>query len=143
MLLTGARQVGKSTLAISLDYHYITLDDITQLDGALEDPRRFIQELPRPVVIDDIQKAPELLTAIKEVVDRQRNNNGDFLLIGSANLLGFKKIADTLVGRMGIIELWSLSCQEISQQPQTNFVDQLYSGWVNFVSTGWVNLCER
>ncbi len=79
VLLCGARQVGKSTLVLSLCEHYITLDDITQLDGARADPKRFIQDLPRPIVIDEIQKAPELLPAIKEEVDRKRKN-GDFLL---------------------------------------------------------------
>ena len=65
VLLCGARQVGKSTLVLSLREHYIKLDDITQLDGARENPRCFIQELPRLIVIDEIQKAPELLPAIK------------------------------------------------------------------------------
>ena len=64
VLLCGARQVGKSTLVLSLCEHYITLDDITQLDGAWKDPRRFIQELLRPIVIEEIQKAQELLMAI-------------------------------------------------------------------------------
>ena len=64
VLLCGARQVGKSTLVLSLREHYITLDDITQLDGAREDPKRFIQELPCPIVIEEIQKALELLMAI-------------------------------------------------------------------------------
>lgn len=127
VLLSGARQVGKSTLALSLGYHYITLDDITQLDGALTDPIRFVESLPRPVVIDEIQKAPNLLAAIKEAVDHKRNN-GDFLLTGSANLLGFKRVADSLAGRMGIVELWPLSCSELSQQPGRNVVDCLFDG---------------
>ena len=126
VLLCGARQVGKSTLVLSLREHYITLDDITQLDGAREDPRRFIQELPRPIVIDEIQKAPELLPAIKEEVDRKRKN-GDFLLTGSANLLGYKRVTESLAGRMGVMELLPLSCREIANRADNNLVDDLFS----------------
>ena len=126
VLLCGARQVGKSTLVLSLREHYITLDDITQLDGAREDPKRFIQELPRPIVIDEIQKAPELLPAIKEEVDRKRKN-GDFLLTGSANLLGYKRVSESLAGRMGVMELLPLSCREIANRADNNLVDDLFS----------------
>ena len=126
VLLCGARQVGKSTLVLSLREHYITLDDITQLDGAREDPKRFIQELPRPIVIDEIQKAPELLPAIKEEVDRKRKN-GDFLLTGSANLLGYKRVTESLAGRMGVMELLPLSCREIANRADNNLVDDLFS----------------
>ena len=131
VLLCGARQVGKSTLVLSLCEHYITLDDITQLDGARADPKRFIQDLPRPIVIDEIQKAPELLPAIKEEVDRKRKN-GDFLLTGSANLLGYKKVTESLAGRMGVMELLPLSCREMANRADANLADDLFSEeWPN------------
>jgi len=131
VLLCGARQVGKSTLVLSLCEHYITLDDITQLDGARADPKRFIQDLPRPIVIDEIQKAPELLPAIKEEVDRKRKN-GDFLLTGSANLLGYKKVTESLAGRMGVMELLPLSCREMANRADANLADDLFSAeWPN------------
>jgi predicted AAA+ superfamily ATPase len=131
VLLCGARQVGKSTLVLSLCEHYITLDDITQLDGARADPKRFIQDLPRPIVIDEIQKAPELLPAIKEEVDRKRKN-GDFLLTGSANLLGYKKVKESLAGRMGVMELLPLSCREMANRADANLADDLFSAeWPN------------
>ena len=131
VLLCGARQVGKSTLVLSLCKHYITLDDITQLDGARADPKRFIQDLPRPIVIDEIQKAPELLPAIKEEVDRKRKN-GDFLLTGSANLLGYKKVTESLAGRMGVMELLPLSCREMANRADANLADDLFSAeWPN------------
>ena len=131
VLLCGARQVGKSTLVLSLCEHYITLDDITQLDGARADPKRFIQDLPRPIVIDEIQKAPELLLAIKEEVDRKRKN-GDFLLTGSANLLGYKKVTESLAGRMGVMELLPLSCREMANRADANLADDLFSAeWPN------------
>ena len=131
VLLCGARQVGKSTLVLSLCEHYITLDDITQLDGARADPKRFIQDLPRPIVIDEIQKAPEILPAIKEEVDRKRKN-GDFLLTGSANLLGYKKVTESLAGRMGVMELLPLSCREMANRADANLADDLFSAeWPN------------
>ena len=131
VLLCGARQVGKSTLVLSLCEHYITLDDITQLDGARADPKRFIQDLPRPIVIDEIQKAPELLPAIKEEVDRKRKN-GDFLLTGSVNLLGYKKVTESLAGRMGVMELLPLSCREMANRADANLADDLFSAeWPN------------
>jgi hypothetical protein len=112
-------------LVLSLCEHYITLDDITQLDGARADPKRFIQDLPRPIVIDEIQKAPELLPAIKEEVDRKRKN-GDFLLTGSANLLGYKKVTESLAGRMGVMELLPLSCREMANRADANLADDLF-----------------
>ena len=127
VLLTGARQVGKSTLAMSLEYSYVTLDNISRYDSAKFDPRRFVQELPRPVVIDEIQKVPELLPAIKEEVDRDRIN-GSFLLTGSANLLAFQQIADSLAGRMAILQLWPLTCGEICGNAATNPLDLLFTG---------------
>ncbi len=126
VLLTGARQVGKSTLAMGLEYPYVTLDNISRYDSAKFDPRRFVQELPRPVVIDEIQKVPELLPAIKEEVDRNRIN-GSFLLTGSANLLAFQQIADSLAGRMAILQLWPLTCGEICQNAAHDPLEILFS----------------
>jgi uncharacterized protein len=74
VLLTGAQQVGKSTLAMPLSRDYVTLDNIDRLDSALQDPRGFVESLSKPVTINEIQKAPELLSANKESVDRKQNN---------------------------------------------------------------------
>jgi hypothetical protein len=113
ILLTGARQVGKSTLALKLRQfpNYVTLDNLTVYSGAKEDPVSYIEKLPKPVIIDEIQKLPNLIVSIKEYIDKDRKN-GQFLLTGSANLLAFKTISDTLAGRMAIIDLWPLSIQE-------------------------------
>ena len=88
VLLTGARQVGKSTLALKLKQipNYVTLDNLTVYSGAKEDPVSFIEKLPKPVIIDEIQKLPNLIVSIKEFVDKDRKN-GSFLLTASANLL--------------------------------------------------------
>lgn len=125
VFLTGARQVGKSTLAFSLIDNYITLDDITVYSAAKADPMGFINGLKKPVVIDEIQKVPELLSAIKYDVDKNRTK-GRYLLTGSANILSYKNIADTLAGRLGIFELFPLSCKEISGKSE-NVIDFFYS----------------
>ncbi|GLI52442.1 ATP-binding protein [Thermodesulfovibrio yellowstonii] len=113
VFLTGARQVGKSTLALSMFENYITLDDTTVYSSALADPPLFISNLRKPVVIDEIQKLPELLSSIKLDIDKNRVN-GSYLLTGSANILALKGISESLAGRMAIVELFPLSCKEIA-----------------------------
>ena len=117
VLVEGARQSGKSVLARELvsgvrPAHYVTLDDSLALASALDDPQSFAASLPLPVIIDEVQRAPELFRAIKLVVDRDRRP-GQFLLTGSANVLLLPKLSDSLAGRMRIITLWPLSQSEI------------------------------
>lgn len=115
--LGGTRQSGKSTLALSLEgFTYITLDDIALLTSAKESPQSFIRSLPKPVIIDEIQRAPELLLPIKQEVDEHRTN-GRYILTGSANLLGMKQVSDSLAGRLGILQLFPLSMSEIYAHP--------------------------
>ncbi|WP_181000354.1 AAA family ATPase, partial [Campylobacter concisus] len=104
-----ARQVGKSTLALNLDIpNNVTLDDIHIYESARNDPKGIIEHCSKPIVIDEIQRVPILLLAIKEFVDKNRTN-GQFILTDSANLKGFKDISDSLAGRIGIVELYRLS----------------------------------
>ena len=104
--LLGPRQCGKSTLARSCDPDraYITLDDSDILRLALTDPKGLIDELPPRVTIDEIQRAPELMLAIKRSVDVDQTP-GRFLLTGSANLLQLPRLADSLAGRMACLYL--------------------------------------
>lgn len=125
VLLKGARQVGKSTLSTHLGLHYVVLDDVSVRISVKEDPIRFIQMLPKPVCIDEIQKAPELLEALKLYVDANRRN-GDFLLTGSANILDMKQAKDTLAGRIIELELYPLSLKEKSKDSQSNCIDSLF-----------------
>lgn len=113
ILVTGARRVGKSTLVMKLLDNYITFDDITIYLSAKADPASFVKSLERPVIIDEVQRVPELLLAIKQDVDINRKN-GSYILTGSANILGFKNLADTLAGRLAILELFPLTCKEIN-----------------------------
>jgi len=113
VLVTGARRVGKSTLVMKLLGNYITFDDITIYLSAKEDPISFVKSLEKPVILDEVQRVPEVLLPIKQDVDEQRKN-GSYILTGSANVLGFKNLADTLAGRMAILELFPLTSKEIN-----------------------------
>lgn len=116
-LLTGARQVGKSTLArMFVDQgvldRYSTLDDLSTLDAARSDPAGFVSGIDGPVVIDEVQLEPRLFRAIKAEVDRDRRP-GRFLLTGSADLSVLPAASDALVGRMETLTLWPLTQGEI------------------------------
>jgi uncharacterized protein len=130
VLLTGARQVGKSTLAQGLiqsswKANYYTLDDRTALDAALRDPDAFIGGLPTPAVIDEIQRAPDLMRAIKREVDRNRVP-GRYLLTGSANILALAKVTETLAGRVILHSLFPFSWPEILEKPQPTILNDLF-----------------
>lgn len=127
ILITGARQVGKSTLAKSLGVeNYITLDNLNHYISAKNDSIGFIQNLKKPVIIDEIQKLPELLLAIKEDIDKERKN-GAYILTGSSNIMTFGAIGDTLAGRVAVFELYPLSAGEIAQSDQ-NLIHTLLEG---------------
>jgi len=118
LLISGARQVGKSTLCLHLDIqNYVTLDNINTYEMAKHDPIGFLQTLQKPVIIDEIQRLPHLLVSIKEDVDKNRIN-GQYILTGSANLKGFKEISETLSGRIGIVELYGLSQKELARKDE-------------------------
>lgn len=124
LLISGARQVGKSTLALQLDIkNYITLDDINKYEMAKNDPKGFIENLEKPVIIDEAQRLPQLLLTIKEFIDKDRKN-GEFVLTGSASLQGFKDISDSLAGRIGIVELYPFSLKEKNKKTE-NIIDTL------------------
>lgn len=128
VLLNGARQTGKSTLAQALakdsGRRYLTLDDRVVLAAAKGDPTGFVAGLAGPVVLDEIQRAPELFLDIKAAVDHERLP-GRFLLTGSANVLLLPHLADSLAGRMEILTLWPLSGAEIAGNPADNRADAL------------------
>lgn len=124
--INGARQVGKSTLAAALAgsrFDIVTLDDLTQRRAAQSDPTAFVEDRARGLVIDEVQRVPDLLVAIKASVDRDRRP-GRFLLTGSTRLLSTPRIAETLAGRIEIIDLWPLSQGEIARHRE-GFADAL------------------
>jgi len=130
VFVMGARQVGKSTVAISIAEHdhparVLTLDDDATRAVAQADPTGFVGGLGAPVVIDEVQRVPDLLLAIKQAVDRD-TSPGRFLLTGSANVLTNRRVKDALTGRMEIIRLWPLSQSEIHGSDH-NVVDALFA----------------
>ncbi|MBI5345801.1 MAG: ATP-binding protein [Chlamydiae bacterium] len=116
VFLSGARQAGKSTLALEFakkkGYYYVTFDDISMLRAAIDDPIGFLKKLPKPVIIDEVQRVRELLLSIKQFVD-QENVLGQFILTGSANPLLLPTLGDSLAGRMGILPMYGFSQGEI------------------------------
>ncbi len=133
VLIHGSRQCGKTTLAqfigADLNYHYISFDDHNQLHAAKSDPIGFIESLPEKTILDEIQRAPELFTAIKASVDKNRQA-GRFILTGSANVLLLPQLADSLAGRMEIIHLRPLAQTEIIGQ-HSNLINLLFNAGFN------------
>ena len=130
VVLHGPRQAGKSTLVQSLspeEYpgRYVTLDQLASLSASLRDPEGFLAGLGTSAIIDEIQRAPDLLLAIKADVDRNRQP-GRYLLTGLANILQLPRLADSLAGRMRILELWPLSQGEIEACFE-GFIDALFA----------------
>ncbi|MEN9432852.1 MAG: hypothetical protein RLZZ422_441 [Pseudomonadota bacterium] len=126
LLITGARQVGKSTLALQLGIeNYVTLDDIATYQSAKIDPKGFILNLTKPVIIDEIQRVPELFVTIKEQIDLDRRA-GQFVLTGSSSLQGFRDLSDSLAGRIGIIDLYGFNLSEVYAN-YFNVIDHLFS----------------
>ena len=132
VLLLGARQVGKSTLAekiVAADHPAgsINLDSQAPRQAANADPEAFIAGLKRPILIDEVQRGgPDLLLAIKSAVDKDKAP-GQFFLTGSANVLASRKVLDALTGRVEVVTLWPLAQSEI-EGSNRNFVDSLFAG---------------
>lgn len=128
--LLGARQSGKSTLIRSVadDEHparYLTLDDPATLELARDDPNGFVAGTER-LVIDEIQRAPDLLMAIKRVVDTDPTR-GRFLVTGSANIITHPRVADALPGRVDYMTLWPFSQNELTER-RPSFLESAFAG---------------
>ncbi|HSW86560.1 MAG TPA: ATP-binding protein [Rhabdochlamydiaceae bacterium] len=127
-LLIGPRQTGKTTLmreiGEELGMHYLTFDTLKQLAAAQEDPEGFIGALSKPVIIDEVQRVPQIALPIKLAVDQERVP-GSFGLTGSANPLVAPKLNDSLAGRMFILHMWPLSMSEI-QRKQSQFLELVF-----------------
>ncbi|GAB6173064.1 ATP-binding protein [Paradesulfitobacterium aromaticivorans] len=114
VLITGARQVGKTTLLKHMrgDLHYLTLDDPILLQSAIEEAGSFFKTTPPPVMVDEIQYAPNLFSYIKMIAD-ESGKKGQFYLTGSQQFKMMKNVSESLAGRIGIINLLGLSLREI------------------------------
>jgi len=149
VLVVGSRQSGKTTLVRNLPLTkdkspgYVTLDDPATLSAAASSPASFIADLETPVIIDEVQRAPEMFLSLKQRVDKQRKP-GLYLLTGSANVLTLPKVADSLAGRMEVQTLWPLSQGEILGRRET-FVDACFkdSFKPQVEATDWRTLLKR
>jgi len=119
-LLSGMRQIGKSFILERIkekNRRYVSLDDLMVRQFAVKDPKGFIEQYPPPVIIDEVQYAPELFTYIKIYVDSHPKKNGLFWLSGSQKFRLMKGIRESLAGRVAIIDMLGLSYKETVKQP--------------------------
>jgi len=148
VLLNGARQTGKSTLAQKIaeerNGRYLTLDDEAVLAVARSDPSALLRAAPGLTVIDEVQRAPELFAAMKMEVDRQRTP-GRFLLTGSANIFLLPRLSESLAGRMEVLPLLPLSQDEMAGARST-FMETMLSDtdWrIRRSNVDRVDICRR
>lgn len=113
ILVAGPRQVGKTTMLkkTTQNINYATMDDLVMRAGAREESGTFFKDNPPPVFVDEIQKAPELFTQIKMIIDRS-NKKGQFFLCGSQQFKMMKNVSESLAGRIGLVTLLGFSLRE-------------------------------
>ncbi|NMA19660.1 MAG: ATP-binding protein [Lentisphaerae bacterium] len=130
MLLTGPRQVGKTTFLTHIaepDREYVTLDDVLLCEFARTDPRGFLERYKPPLLIDEVQYAPELFRFIKIRVDEARRmesarSAGMYWLTGSQQFHMMKDVTESLAGRIGIVDMLGLSMNELKTRPSVPFL---------------------
>src|SRR4051812_39447917 len=139
VVVTGARQSGKSTLTQQLtpgERRYFSLDDLDVVDAARRDPEILVGGA-QPVTLDEVQREPDLLRAVKRAVDRRRTP-GQFLLTGSANLLLMRQVSETLAGRASYLTLWPMTRREQAGLGRCGMWDELLAApdeeWLGLLS---------
>ena len=134
VMVVGARQVGKSTmlkqLARDQERTIVTMDDTQLRQFAQTDPKLFLQTYRPPILIDEVQKAPELLERIKILCD-ESEERGLFWLTGSQSKKLMKKAGDSLVGRLCVLKMYSLSQHELLGVYPENDIDFSFSAWTD------------
>jgi uncharacterized protein len=154
VVVTGARQTGKSTLVaqrMSGARRYATLDDLDVLDAARRDPELLVGGTG-PVTLDEVQREPELLGAVKRAIDRNRTP-GRFLLTGSANLLLMRQVSESLAGRASYLTLWPMTRREQRGEGRSGRWEELLAArddqWLHLLSgtsaepEDWRDLARR
>ena len=130
ILVSGCRQAGKSTLLTHNfpDYNYVTLDDLQARDLAKNDPNTFLAFYKTPVIIDEIQNAPELLSYIKIQIDQNRKQTGQYILTGSQQFTLLADVNESLAGRLGIATLTPLAISELKKSQKKSWIQHSLSG---------------
>ena len=129
VLITGARQVGKSTLCFKLKrelgFNYVSLDDLRLREQAKSDPELFLETHKWPLIIDEVQNAPGLFDAIEAIVNKEKLENGSnygmYVLTGSETYELMQDVSQSLSGRVGIINMCPLSLREINNSDEKVF----------------------
>lgn len=124
VLITGPRQVGKTTMLkqnFAATYKYISLDDLDYRALAKTDPKLFLATFSAPVIIDEIQYAPELFSCIKQIVDEQ-HTNGLYILTGSQKFHLMRNVSESLAGRVAVLDMLGLAGAEIEQRTSNIFL---------------------
>lgn len=153
VVVTGARQTGKSTLAHDLtpgNRRFVSLDDLDAMELARRDPEALVEG--PPVTLDEVQREPDLLRAVKRAIDRDRRN-GRFLLTGSANLLLMRGVSESLAGRASYLPLWPMVRREQQGLGRCGLWEELLgskdSDWLDLLQDDassqedWVALARR
>jgi len=120
VMLTGPRQAGKTTLlrhALDGTHRYVSLDAPDAREAAVTDPRGFLAAYPAPLILDEVQNAPALLSYVKERIDADRGARGQWVLTGSQNLLLAAGVTESLAGRVALLRLLPLSLRELAREP--------------------------
>lgn len=141
VVVSGARQTGKSTLVRDLmgsDRRWVTLDDLDLLDEVTRDPA-IVTRGETPVTIDEVQRAPDLLSAVKRAIDDDRRN-GRFLLTGSANLLMMKGVSESLAGRATYLVLRPMTVREQRGEGSCGIWEEIVTSdageWIDLIASG-------
>ncbi|HEX7327166.1 MAG TPA: ATP-binding protein [Casimicrobiaceae bacterium] len=141
VVITGARQAGKSTLVATLapgKRRYASLDDLDVLDAARRDPEALVGGRGA-VTLDEVQREPSILAAVKRAIDRDRKP-GRFLLTGSANLLLMRQVSETLAGRASYLTLWPMTRREQRGEGRAGRWDELLAtrdeDWLDLLAAG-------
>lgn len=120
LVITGARQVGKSTMLKQLfpKHSYVSLDEMDTRLRAIEDPRGFLMNYKLPLIIDEIQEAPSILSYIKKIIDDKRGRTGLFIITGSQQFSLMEGVQESLAGRCAVLDLSSFSIFELESNLQ-------------------------
>ena len=132
VLLTGARQTGKSSLLQKIfpNYNYISLDWPDKASSAKENSSWFLEQNKAPLIIDEIQYAPQLLRFLKIAVDKKRQSFGQYILTGSQKFSLMRAVSESLAGRIAILECHSLSAREIFNHKKQKLTSQKILKWI-------------
>lgn len=136
VVLAGARQTGKTTLLRHLfpTWDFVTFDPVTDIENARAEPDLFLDNHPPPLILDEIQYAPELVAAIKRRVDVNGDHPGQYILTGSQQWQVMKVLSESLAGRAVFIDLHGMNQAELADSPDANWLDD----WLhNPTLEGW------